>query len=145
MKKTALILSCIIAILVPSLAKDTPTGIVSNHGALSVKQNTIVNSHGQVASLAGPSFFWSNTGWGQEKFYHQDVVKYFATKWHAGIVRAAIGADHNGGLEEDYDENLARAKTIIDAAIKQDIYVIVDFHSHHAEDKVALAKRFLAT
>ncbi|MTV40622.1 glycoside hydrolase family 5 protein [Duganella radicis] len=105
---------------------------VQTHGALRIEGSQLVDQHGKQVALAGPSFFWSNTGWGQERFYNAEAVKTFATGWHASVVRAAMGVDEGGGLLEDV-ANRARVETVVDAAIANGIYVIIDWHSHHAE------------
>src|SRR5689334_6712537 len=104
---------------------------VETHGALSVKGNQIVDAHGEPLSLAGPSLFWSNTGWeGNEgRYYNADVVAYVQKNWNASIIRAAIGATTPGGYIQLPEENMQRAERVIDAAIAQGIYVIVDWHA----------------
>jgi len=115
---------------------------VATHGALSVKGNQIVGADGNPASFAGSSLFWSNTGWGGDRYYNADVVAYLQRDWNATIIRAAIGADKNGGYASDPEGNFAKAERVIDAAIAQGMYVIVDWHSHDAEKHPALAVRF---
>jgi endoglucanase len=108
---------------------------------LTVNGNQIL-SGGQVKSFAGNSFFWSNTGWGQEKMYNASVVKWLKNDWKSAIVRVALGADESGSYLEDPEGNVARIEAVVDAAIANDLYVIIDFHSHHAEDKRAEAIAF---
>jgi len=74
---------------------------VAKHGRLSVVGPHIRGQHGQVTSLAGPSFFWSNTGWGQDRFYTAGAVNTFAKDWKAGIVRVAMGAQNEGSFLQD--------------------------------------------
>jgi endoglucanase len=105
---------------------------VQTHGALHVDGNRIVDQAGKPVALAGPSFFWSNTDWGQEKFYNKAAVDTFVHDWHASIVRAAMGVDAKGGFLQD-PANEARIEAVIDAAIADGVYVIIDWHSHHAE------------
>lgn len=116
--------------------------VVATHGALSVKGNQIVDAEGKAASFNGPSLFWSNTGWGADRYYNADVVAYVQKDWNATIIRAAIGADKNGGYAADPEGNFAKAERVIDAAIAQGIYVIVDWHAHDAEKNPALAVSF---
>jgi endoglucanase len=128
MKKNALAAAalCLASVVV---AAATP---VELHGALRTDGNRVVDRHGRPVALAGPSLFWSNTGWGQEKFYNADAVRIFATEWNASVIRAAMGVDERGGYLDD-PANRARVEAVVDAAIANGIYVIVDWHSHHAE------------
>lgn len=107
---------------------------VEAHGALSVSGTFVVNESGEPVSLAGPSFFWSTTGWGMERFYNAEAVRFFAEDWNAGIVRAAMAAEREGSYLTDPVANAERAYTIVDAAIENGLYVIVDWHSHRAEE-----------
>jgi len=115
---------------------------VSLHGALSVSETNIVNENGEVVSFAGNSFFWSNTGFGAEKYYTADVVDWLQEDWNATIVRAAMGVDEFGGYLSDPQGNMNRVTTIVDAAIANGMYVIIDWHSHHAEDYESDAVQF---
>ncbi len=132
---------------------DTPSRTrlltpVARHGQLRVTNGKITGSDGRPASLAGPSFFWSNSDWGMARFYNQSAVAYFARDWRAGIVRAAIAGEHDGSYLYQPEANMARAEAIIDGAIANHIYVIVDWHSHHAEahaDQAEVFFRQLAT
>ena len=114
---------------------------VETNGALSVKGTHLVNQQGKAIALAGPSFFWSNTGWGQEKFYNASAVKSFVTDWNASVVRAAMGVDAKGGWIDDR-ANEARVEALVDAAIANGAYVIIDWHSHHAEQHTDEALAF---
>ena len=140
----ALILILAVFAVPTRAAAPTP---VERHGALSVNGNRVVDSHGAPVALSGVSFFWSNTGWGQERFYDAQVVDYFVADWHASLVRAAIGGEPRAprGYLDDPAPNMARLETIIDAAIKNGIYVIVDWHSHHAETRTDDAVAFFTT
>jgi aryl-phospho-beta-D-glucosidase BglC (GH1 family) len=118
---------------------ETP---VSCHGSLRVQDGRIVDAQGRPFSVVGPSWFWSTTGWGQEGLYTADAVTWVAQDWQSGIVRAAISGHEGGGYVDDPTGNMVRAKALIDAAIASELYVIVDWHSHHAEDNVEEAKAF---
>ena len=97
---------------------------------------------GTADSVAGPSLFWSNNGWGGEKFYNAGAVASVRQDWNAEIVRAAMGVDEPGGYLEDPASNLSRVRAVVDAAIANDMYVIIDWHSHHAEDYPQAAVSF---
>ena len=92
-----------------------------------------IRAGGQPASFAGNSLFWSNTGWGGERFYNAGVVSWLKSDWRTTIVRAAMGVDESGGYISDPNGNRARVRAVVDAAIANDLYVIIDWHSHHAE------------
>ena len=111
-------------------ANPTP---VSVHGALRVNGSHIVDQIGNVVSFAGNSFSLSNTYNAAEPFYNADVVKWLQDDWGSTIVRAAMGVDAVSGYFDFPVANLDRITTVIDAAIANDMYIIIDWHSHHAE------------
>ena len=108
---------------------------------LSVEGNQVLIG-GQAGSLAGNSLFWSNNGWGGEKYYTPEVVTKLKTEWNSTLVRAAMGVQEYGAYLTDPEGNKNRVTTVVDAAIANDMYVIIDWHSHHAEDNEAEAISF---
>ena len=130
-----------------AVASDVPSQSrpIDQHGAIKVVDGRIVNAQGAAFSVAGPSLFWSTIGWNMDRFYSADTVKTFAEDWQAGLVRAAISGHNEGGYLDHPDAQMRLAETIIDAAIDAGIYVIVDWHSHRAEDNVAQSKQFFTT
>jgi len=108
---------------------------------LSVSGNKVL-AGGQQASFAGNSLFWSNNGWGGEKFYNAGSVAWIKKDWKAGIVRAAMGVEESGGYLQDPAGNKAKVKAVVDAAIANDMYVIIDWHTHHAEQYQSQAIAF---
>jgi endoglucanase len=100
---------------------------------------------GQVGSIAGSSLFWSNTGWGGEKYYTAKTVAWLKNDWKANLVRASMGVEADGGYltnGSNKTANLKRVKTVVDAALANDMYVIIDWHTHHAEEYQAEAIAF---
>lgn len=117
---------------------------VQRHGDLSVQGNKIVDEHGQVVSFAGPSLFWSSTSGdsnGFRFFTAADVAK-FKSDWNATIIRAVLGVEGWGGFYQDAEANKARVRTVVNAAIANDMYVIIDWHDHHAEQHTDDARNF---
>jgi endoglucanase len=133
------------AVIAAEVAEKTA---VQTHGALSVKGNRIVDASGSNTSLAGPSLFWGNKGWvgptgfGPDQYYNADVVAYFQSDWNASIIRIAMGSESRGGYLEEPLSRMEKIEAVADAAIEQGMYFIVDWHSHHAEDKPDEAVEF---
>lgn len=96
---------------------------------------------GQQGSISGNSLFWSNTGWGGEKYYTGQTVAWLKSDWKSMLVRAAMGVDETGGYITD-SSNKTRVTTVVDAAIANNMYVIIDWHSHHAEQYQAQSIAF---
>ena len=116
--------------------------VVDYNGLLKVSFNKIVNQHNEVVSFAGNSFFWSNDNWGGEKYYNASVVSWLKRDWRATIVRAAMGVEDTGGYINNPERNKTKLKAVVDAAIVEGLYVIIDWHSHHAENYTAQATAF---
>jgi len=108
---------------------------------LSVSGNQVLVG-GVPGSLSGVSLYWSNTGWPGEKYYNASVVGWLKSNWKARVVRAAMGVDESGGYLQDPAANKARLKAVVDAAIANDLYVIIDWHSHYAFQYQAQAIEF---
>ena len=100
---------------------------VTQHGQLRVEGVNIVAQHNQKVALKGISLGWHNW-WPQ--FYNPFVVEYLTHDWHISVIRAAMGVEPAGGYLENPEKSKALIKIIIDAAITNGLYVIVDWHSH---------------
>lgn len=126
----------------PIASSSRASSSVSNQGlAPLVVQGNKVTANGQPANLAGVSLFWSNTGWGGETYYTAQTVAWLKSDWKANVVRVAMGVEADGGYLTD-STNKTRATTVIDAAIANNMYVIIDWHTHTAEDNKAAAIAF---
>lgn len=110
---------------------------VKQHGRLSVNGTQLTDENNQPVVLRGMSFGWSNF---HPRFYTAGTVAWLHKDWHCSVVRAAMGVEPKNGYIENPAQSLALVETVIDAAIKEGIYVIVDFHSHNI--KTAEAKEF---
>lgn len=118
-----------------------PTGFVGRHGALHVQGTHIVDAQGEVVQLRGMSLFWSQ--WG-DAFWNAQVVHTLAHDWNATVVRAAMGVESRGYLENPAREE-ARVDAVVQAAVAEGIYVIVDWHDHHAHQHLPQAQTFFAS
>ena len=121
---------------------DAPAtgGLVSQHGFLSVKGTALVDQQGRGVALRGVSFGWHL--W-HPRFYNENTVTWLREDWKCEVVRAAIGAEPEGGYIDNPQFALERLYTVVDAAIKNDMYVIIDWHSHHI--RLDEAKGFFQT
>lgn len=111
--------------------------VVKQNGKLKVQGTQLVNAKGEPIVLHGMSFGWHNW-W--PRFYNAGTVKWLRDDWKCSVVRAAMGVEPDRGYLKDSAGSLSKIKTVIDAAIKEDIYVIIDWHSHNIN--LAEAKAF---
>ena len=107
---------------------------VDKHGQLRVEGANIVDQYGQKVALKGISLGWHNW-WPQ--YYNPSVVEYLSRRWHISVIRAAMGVEPTEGYLESPDKSKALIQTVIDAAIANGLYVIVDWHSHNIYNEQA--------
>lgn len=104
--------------------KNSPVAL---NGKLQVIGTQLSNAKGNALVLRGASLGWHNL-W--PRFYNAGAVSWLASDWKCNVIRASMGV----GLDDSYLENpqyaLKCMTTVIDAAIKNGIYVLIDFHSH---------------
>ncbi|MFY9153389.1 MAG: glycoside hydrolase family 5 protein [Prolixibacteraceae bacterium] len=100
---------------------------VKQHGNLSVKDTKLIDQQGNVTVLNGVSFGWHNW-W--PRFYNPETVKWLANDWKCSVVRAAMGVDPKNGYIDKPDWSKEKMEAVIDGAIANDIYVLIDWHSH---------------
>jgi endoglucanase len=119
----------LLAALVPGVAAaETPASTpVACHGAQAVRDGRIVGQHGEPVTLRGMSLFWSQ--WGQH-YYSAETIAWLAQDWQVDVVRAAIAAEGNDSARQHFDREFAKASTVIDAAVANGLYVVVDWHAH---------------
>jgi endoglucanase len=101
---------------------------VKKHGQLKVKGTKLVDKNGKPVVLRGMSFGWHNW-W--PRFYNAGTVKWLHDDWKCSVVRAAMGVEPDKGYIKDSAGSVANIKAVVDAAIKEGIYVIIDWHSHN--------------
>lgn len=106
--------------------EETPT-IVEENGWLSVKGTFLVNEKGEKTVLKGVSYGWHNW-W--PRFYNASTVKVFTDDWNTTVVRAAMGIEPDGAYLTNPEQALQCVTSVVDAAIANGIYVIIDWHSH---------------
>lgn len=124
-----------------SVSSSSSANPVTSVVPISVSGNQLLFD-GQAGSIAGPSLFWSNNGWGGEKYYTPEVVAWVKQDWNATLIRASMGVEDQGGYIQFPAANRAKVITVVDAAIANDMYVIIDWHSHRAENNQQAAIDF---
>jgi len=102
-------------------------GQVSKHGQLKVQGVHLVDKNNQPVVLRGVSFGWSN--W-YGKFYTGQTIDWLVSDWKCSVVRAAMGVEPDGAYISNPQLQTELVTNVIEGAIKNDIYVIIDWHSH---------------
>ncbi len=69
-------------------------------------------------------------------------MKWLATDWKCSVVRAALGVEPKGGYLDKPEWSKEKIEAVIQGATENDVYVIIDWHSHSI--KLAEAKLFFA-
>ena len=137
-------------------SEDTPSsssggangvkGPVSYYGKLQTSGNKIVGSKtGNTAvQVRGVSFGWTNTTYESARFYTENAVGAMVKDWKAEVVRAAYGTTNYNFAHSNAKSSRASVETMVDAAIANGVYAIIDFHSHnaHSGDEVQNSKDF---
>jgi endoglucanase len=136
MKISSLLLACTLL-----LARSVPAvTAVEAYGQLRVEGAHMLDESGRQVQLVGPSLFWSQ--WAPA-YYNPQLVAWVTSDWHATIIRAAMAVEAGGYLTNPTAEK-NRVKTVVDAAIAQGIYVLIDWHDHNAEEHGPQAQKFFS-
>lgn len=132
----------LISVLCLASATALLAGVVNKNGRLQTNGNRIVGDHGKPVAVHGMSHFWSQ--W-EGEFYTAETVDWLVKDWHVTLARASLGV-HDGelGYQQQPAREIAKIKRVVDAAIANDIYVLIDWHDHHAEDNVEDAIAFFS-
>jgi endoglucanase len=102
---------------------------VKEHGQLSLKGTQLVDKNQQPIILRGVSFGWHSM-W--PRFYNEKAVSWLTKNFKCNVVRAAMGieaGEHSYMMEPGFSKD--KIEAVIKGAIKSDIYVIIDWHSHN--------------
>ena len=163
------IIPCVLALTVApafSAAVDAvpkKVGPVSYYGAIHTSGGKIIGAkNNQEAMLRGMSLFWSDaTGL---PYYKKDVISWAVDNLKMDVFRFAMGitcysstqqksngcVDSADSLFNGYsyasapESYMATVDKMVEAAIENDVYIIIDWHSHRAEYEKAMAKTFFS-
>lgn len=103
---------------------------------LSVAGTQLMNENGDTVVLHGVSYGWHQF-W--PRFYNDSTVAYLAKDWGAQVLRASMGVDLDSTCYVYQPEfGIECVTKVVDAAILNDVYVIIDWHSHNLRQKEAV-------
>jgi len=113
---------------------------VKRHGHLSVLGTQLVDKSNTPVVLRGMSLGWHSM-W--SRFYNEKAVNWLKKDFNCNIIRAAMGIEL-GEMSYIKEPQFSKDKieTVVKGAIKSDIYVIIDWHSHNVN--LNEAKAFFA-
>ncbi|MDP9079441.1 MAG: glycoside hydrolase family 5 protein [Bacteroidota bacterium] len=122
-----------------SLFAQTPVAI---NGALKVEGNKIVNQNGTAPQLRGISFSWSL--WQGRKYYNPTVVDWLTSDFKVSLIRASMGVQPDHGYLQEPALQKQLIVAVVDQAVKDGIYILIDWHDHHSNQHLSQSKDFFA-
>jgi endoglucanase len=118
---------------------NTPVG---SHGQLRVQGTQLVDASGASVQLKGISTMWLN--W-EDKFSTSKAgLQWMRDNWHITVLRAAMGVEPEGAYLQNPEKALAQLRTVVHNAIDLGVYVLIDWHDHHANVNQARAIEFFS-
>ena len=109
---------------------------VKKYGQLQVLGAQLCDQQGNPVILRGVSLGWHNL-W--PRFYNRKVVQTLKKDWNASVVRAAMGILIEDNYLDNPDFAMQCMTPVIESAIKKNVYVIIDWHSHFLKTEEAKA------
>uniref|UniRef100_A0AB33JBQ5 Glycoside hydrolase family 5 domain-containing protein n=1 Tax=Prevotella sp. GTC17260 TaxID=3236796 RepID=A0AB33JBQ5_9BACT len=107
---------------------------VKRWGQLQVKGSQLCNQAGEPVVLRGVSYGWHNL-W--PRFYNAKSLKWLVKDWNVSVVRAAMGIQIDNNYLDNPELAMKCMTPIIEGAIKNNIYVIIDWHAHKMHTQAA--------
>lgn len=124
---------CIMVLMFTAISLQAQ--FVRQHGQLQVTGTQLCDEKGNPVVLRGMSFGWHNW-W--PRFYNEGSVKWLVEDWGCTVLRAAMGVEPAHGYIQNPEWSVEKIKSVVNAAIDEDIYVIIDWHSHDINEKEAI-------
>lgn len=102
---------------------------VKHHGQLRVLGTQLVDKENNPVVLRGMSFGWHSM-W--SRFYNEKAVSWLKKDFNCNVVRAAMGVElGEWAYLKEPQFSKEKIEAVVNGAIKSDIYVIIDWHSHN--------------
>jgi len=102
---------------------------VKQHGQLRVNGTQLSDKDNNPIVLRGMSFGWHSM-W--PRFYNEKAVQWLKKDFNCNVVRAAMGIElGEKAFIKDPQFSKDKIDAVVRGAIKSDIYVIIDWHSHN--------------
>ena len=132
-------------------------GPVSQYGQLQAGKNSADKGQiygsckgvadGAEVQVKGMSLYWSSGDAAATDYYSEAAIDNLVSSMNVQIVRFVMGIseswDNNRGyLSGGAERQKTYLNTVVNAAVKNDIYVIIDWHSHQAENQTSSAVEF---
>jgi endoglucanase len=127
-----LILTCFFLMIITLQSQAQP---VKEHGSLKVKGTLLLDQHNNEIMLRGVSYGWHNW-W--PRFYNKESVRWLRDDWHCMAVRAAMGVGPGNSYLDKPDWSKEKIEAVVQGAIENNIYVIIDWHSHQIKTEEAI-------
>ena len=142
--KMAIVALCAFAFVGSAFATIQPTrvGPVSQYGALQAGKNSAGEGRiygsvqgvkdGAEVQVRGMSLTWSIFWPNGMSFYGNSFIDSLVGEWNVELVRSAMGSVGNwgqGNYKTRPEYYSAQMDTVVQAAIRNDVYVLVDWHS----------------
>lgn len=128
----------------PEPTDPPPDGTpVEQHGQLHVCGSGMCNEDGQQIQLRGISSMWLH--WQTQPYaQNRSALEWMRDNWNIEVFRVAMGVEPEGAYLSDPGRWRSEVETVIENAADTGVYVIVDFHAHHAHDHRPEAVAFFA-
>jgi endoglucanase len=119
-----------------------PNSPVGRHGQLRVQGTELVDASGAPVQLRGISTMWLN--WEDRYSSSKAGLAWMRDNWNITVFRAAMGVEPEGAYLENPEKALSHLRTVVRNAIDLGVYVLIDWHDHHAHLNEARAIEFFS-
>ena len=150
MKKVFALLTCA-AVTSAMAISASRVGPVSTYGELKANGSKLSGScpeyKDKAVQVKGMSLFWSSAADSATVFYNESAINLMVKEMNIEVLRFAMGVSNGfdkgrGYITGGEDLQKAMLKNVVNAAIDNDIYVIIDWHIESADGYTNDAVKF---